>query len=185
MTGAVLVVGGTAILRPAVVALRAAGRVVAVLSRSRDRLVALPAGTAGVVGDLADPAGLAPVLAAPGHLSAGLAYLPDAAGAEGVPALAVLRAAVDGPLVVILTTAAAAAGPERPVDLDAIAANLRRRLVAAGDLRLLLLGWRPMRTGAPARWHTPAEISAAALECLDDPTPRLLGVVRPWTDRPG
>ena len=197
-SGRVLVVGGTAILRPAVVTLTAAGRPVVVLSRSRDRLTGLPAGASGIVGDLEDPPALERALAGLLRSAAGLAYLPDAAGPSGTSSLAVLRNAVAGPLVVVLTSAAAAAGPA-PVDLAAVRENLAGRLsgagTAPGDLRLLLLGWRAATAasatpGADAvvgitRWHTPAEISAAALACLADPAPALLGVVRPWSARPG
>lgn len=45
----------------------------------------------------------------------------------------------------------------------------------------LQLGWTDDPT---PRWHTPAEVSCAALEVLADGMPRTLGVVRPWSDRP-
>jgi hypothetical protein len=45
----------------------------------------------------------------------------------------------------------------------------------------LQLGW----TSDPGRrWHSPAEVSCAALEVLADGRPRTLGAVRPWSDRP-
>ncbi|MFE2374697.1 hypothetical protein [Streptomyces sp. NPDC059398] len=52
-------------------------------------------------------------------------------------------------------------------------------------VRPLVLGWRAEEGGT--RWHTPEEISAAALELLDAPAPAaaVLGRVRPWAGRPG
>jgi hypothetical protein len=45
----------------------------------------------------------------------------------------------------------------------------------------LQLGWT---IDEPHRWHTPAEVSDAALEVLADGGPATLGTVRPWRDRP-
>ncbi|GLI26494.1 hypothetical protein ARHIZOSPH14_07360 [Agromyces rhizosphaerae] len=45
----------------------------------------------------------------------------------------------------------------------------------------LQLGWT---AEAHPRWHTPEEVSAAALEVLRDGRSRTLGTVRPWSDRP-
>lgn len=45
----------------------------------------------------------------------------------------------------------------------------------------LQLGWT---AGGTPRWHTPAEVSDAALGVLADGAPRTLGTVRPWSDRP-
>lgn len=219
MTSRVLVVGGTGILRPAVDALLAAGREVTVLGRSPERLAALPPAVTGVVGDLGHPDALAAALAAaaggrPDRFTAGVAYLPavtdlarsgpaDRTGlidrdrpAEptGLAALRVLRGAVDGPLVAVLTSAVAA--PPAADDPAAVLGALVRRLVEAGtpaqDLRLLVLGWAvptpapstPSEPPGPVRWHTPAEVSAAALAVLGDPAPARLGVLRPWADRP-
>lgn len=200
--GGVLVVGGTAILRPAVDTLLAGGRRVAVLSRSRERLQRLPPTVLGVLADLDEPAALARALRDVPRSQACLAYLPGAGAAAAaavrtVPAvpwaLGVLRAAVAGPLVAVLTSAAAAP----PVEASAVPPQLRQRLeqdgAPAGDLRVLVLGWTASRPGVPPRWHTPAEISRAALDCLDGPDcldcldgrgPRVLGVLRPWADRP-
>jgi len=205
----VLVVGGTGILRPAVDVLLARGIAVTVLSRSEARVEALPPGVRGVVGDLDDPASLARALRS-SRPAAGacLAYLPgavpspvsadglvaaSAGGTDGLRtasaggpdrALAVLRAAVPGPLVAVLPSAAAAP-PTVIADVQpALAARLAVAGVPAGELRVLLLGWAAPTAG-PTRWHSPAEVSRAALECLDDPSTRVLGVVRPWADRPG
>lgn len=45
----------------------------------------------------------------------------------------------------------------------------------------LQLGWS---VAAPHRWHTPDEVSSAALEVLADGESRTLGTVRPWSERP-
>ena len=45
----------------------------------------------------------------------------------------------------------------------------------------LQLGWKD--AGA-YRWHTPAEVSSAALDVLADGRARTLGLVRPWEGRP-
>jgi hypothetical protein len=51
----------------------------------------------------------------------------------------------------------------------------------------LLLGWTHAGEDGAARWHTPAEISRAALAARGaaDGSERILGVLRPWGDRPG
>ena len=47
---------------------------------------------------------------------------------------------------------------------------------------VLQLGWFDEDAGP--RWHTPTEVSAAALAVLDDGVGRTLGSVRPWDRRP-
>ncbi|WP_204045090.1 hypothetical protein [Acrocarpospora phusangensis] len=47
------------------------------------------------------------------------------------------------------------------------------------DQPRLLLGWHPSK-----RWHTPEEISAAALRLTGHGDADVLGVTRPWDDRP-
>jgi hypothetical protein len=47
----------------------------------------------------------------------------------------------------------------------------------------LQLGWDT--TGSRMRWHTAEEISEAALQTWEHGHDSQLGVVRPWTDRPG
>ncbi|MGE6737182.1 hypothetical protein, partial [Streptomyces sp. NPDC059900] len=95
-----------------------------------------------------------------------------------------VRPVVAGPLVLLVTSEWAApgrpgtdAGPWTPNALPAEA-----RSGAAG--RLLVLGWHG--EGRTARWHTPQEISAAALALLDAPAGRdtALGALRPWSARP-
>jgi hypothetical protein len=53
-------------------------------------------------------------------------------------------------------------------------------LVVAADT--LQLGWHKGTTSS--RWHTPREISEAAMRVLADGEPVTLGTVRPWSDRP-
>lgn len=75
-----------------------------------------------------------------------------------------------GSVVHLLTSDAAA--PERvgpSVDLT--------RIPAVG-IRLLL-GWHPA-----GRWHTPQEISTAAIAVFDGGGERILGRLRPWAERP-
>lgn len=181
-------IGGTGILRPAVEALVAAGRAVTVLSRSPARLAQLPTGVAGVLGDLDDPGGLSAALARlPDRPAAAVAYLPGGR-AVAVAGLTVLGGAVAGPLIAVLTSAVAAPDAREPAagaDLAALAGELAASAGPGAAVRVLVLGWVPPADGSPARWHTPAEISAVALAGLSDPTPRQLGVLRPWAQRPG
>lgn len=98
----------------------------------------------------------------PGTLSGALLYGP--AVSEAV--VAVVAARCDGPVVHILTSRAA----DPAAALPAAAAGVRR----------LVLGWRPDRT-----WHSPEEVSAAALALFDsEDAADVLGVVQPWADRP-
>ncbi|WP_157520726.1 hypothetical protein [Herbidospora daliensis] len=43
----------------------------------------------------------------------------------------------------------------------------------------LILGWHPS-----GRWHTPEEVSTAALALAESGDDAVLGVTRPWGDRP-
>lgn len=185
MRRAVLVIGATGILAPAVDALRNAGRNVVAVSRGTRPE---PEGVETVHVDAEDGVALSDALAGRAWVDA-LVYAPAVSDSS----LEWLRAATRGRLVLVRTSAAA--DPRR------------------GDLAVppgtLQLGWRdadadsastgPEVTGAataagsgvPARhpppterWHTPAEVSAAALAVLADGTARTLGSVRPWSDRP-
>lgn len=90
-----------------------------------------------------------------------LVYRPAVSDAS----LGFVRAATPGRCVQVRTTAAA--DPALGI------------LVIPRDT--LQLGW----TADPEHpWHTPAEVSCAALEVLADGQPRTLGAVRPWSDRP-
>lgn len=131
--------------------------------RSRgDRVVAVSRhGASGSIGvDARDAAGLAAALAADAWTDA-LVYAP----AVSDESLAYVRSATPGRCVLVRTSDAAEPG------LGALAV----------PRDTLQLGWTE---GEAPRWHTPAEVSCAALEVLADGVPRTLGVVRPWSDRP-
>lgn len=118
-------------------------------------------GRAGSIGvDASDAQALSEALADRSWDDA-LVYRPAVSDAS----LAFVRAATPGRCVQVRTSAAA--DPALGI------------LVIPRDT--LQLGW----TGDPERrWHTPAEVSCAALEVLADGRPRTLGAVRPWNDRP-
>lgn len=167
---AALVVGATGVLRPAVLDLVGGGTEVIGLARDRGRLAALATacgpGFRPLAVDYTDDAALAGALAevpAPGF-SAALLYCP------GAPATAVrlLAERVSGRVVCLLTSSWARPG--------------RRRPAYGVSCVELLLGWA--REAAGTRWHTPAEISRAALDVLASGRPGTLGTVRPWRDRP-
>ncbi|EGJ73051.1 hypothetical protein STTU_0262 [Streptomyces sp. Tu6071] len=168
-------------LRPSVRALVARGTAVTAVARDGRALAKLAAECGPLVRALAADAG------APGFARA----LRDAGGRGGftgalvyTPALPVPRAKdlLGGTRVLILPSAWAApdaAGPSgasawTPDDLPAETAGSRR----------LVLGWHA--AAGASRWHTPEEISAAALALLDAParTDAVLGAVRPWSARP-
>lgn len=91
---------------------------------------------------------------------------------------------VAGPVVLLVTSEGAA--PSR-TGTDSQVWPLNGLPTAARSeeaSRLLVLGWHGQ--GHMARWHTPQEISAAALALLDAPAGRdaALGRLRPWASRP-
>lgn len=150
----ILVVGASGILAPAAADLIGRGHAVTGIARSGE---GIPVGVESVLGDARDPATFEGL-----DVDRALVYRP----ATTEEALAVLRARARGSVVVVEVSAAA--DPARgPLEL-------------APDT--LLLGWEPGEAGA--RWHSPAEVSRAALEVFDDGRSRVLGAVRPWTDRP-
>ncbi len=151
----VLVVGATGILRPAAATLAAEGHRVTGVARDA---TTVPAGVTPCSVDAHDPEALAAALGKQ-VWDAAVVYEP----AITADAWAVIERVVEGPVVWVLTSAAAAPDRADPLNLPGV----------------LLLGWDPS-----GRWHTPAEVSAAALEVLESGRPRLLGVVRPWAERP-
>jgi hypothetical protein len=161
----VLVIGATRILRPAVVTLAGGGATVVAGSRSAADLDALAAQVPGVVPVPADGLATGGLGTALTDLrlrpTGGLCYLPGADAAVRRQ----LAALVDGPLVQLLPSAWAAP-------------DAQRQDVGGPSLQL---GW----TGDPARWHTPEEISTAALDVLHKGRDAVLGRVRPWEERPG
>lgn len=187
-TGHVLVVGATRILRPAVTALAARGCAVTAVARSEDGLRRLVAETPGRVGplvaDVTTP-GFGGVLHRAtdrSGLTGALVYAPSGTP-EALEALT-RDLVVSGPVVLVLTSGWAApeasaerAGPWTP---DSLPASSR----PAPGCRRLVLGWH--RDAGGVRWHTPQEISAAALDLLGAPAEQdsVLGTVRPWEERP-
>jgi hypothetical protein len=162
-TRTVLVIGATRILRPAVTGLATTGADVLAVARTASDLDLLAGEVPAVVPvpcDALDVEALGAALAGHPRPAAGLCYLP---GAEADVRRG-LAALVDGPLVQLLPSAAAAPNAE-PADVGG---------------PVLQLGW----TGDPPRWHSPDEISAAALAVLSTREDAVLGTVRPWTDRP-
>jgi hypothetical protein len=170
----VLVVGGTGILRPAADALAAAGRTVSVVARGapepRGALhhVAADATDAGAL-----EAALEEAVRVRGPLALVVAYAPFAPP-EALGALA--RRARDVVLHVLPSAVAA------PGAAPAEAALRAPR--GPGATRALVLGWAETDDGA-TRWHTPAEVSGAALRALAVRGPvSVLGLLRPWARRP-
>jgi hypothetical protein len=179
-----LVVGGAGILRPAALALLREGHAVTATARTQASLDSLgraaegcPGEAYGIAGDYARPGALALALAsavaARGAFDLALVYVPGhaplarAALAEHPPAI----------MVDILTSGHGAPG---------VGEGDRRRAAARGRERSvrLLLGWVADPCGT--RWHTPEEVSAAALSAsrAPDGSELVLGALRPWHDRP-
>lgn len=164
-----VVVGSSGVLAPVGAALRSAGHPAAGISRGSrleqgdwDERVAL---------DARDPDAVASWLATRDLLPHTVFAYAPATSPEAFARLA------DGCEVAVLVVPSAWSDP---VGGDALAASWQ----LADDVRVLRLGW----TGDPgsARWHTPEEISAAALAlALDPASEEMLGRVRPWDERPG
>lgn len=159
--GAVLVVGASGVLRPAAERLIARGRPVIGVGRGGR---ALPPGCARVAVDAADAGALREAL---GALSWRDAIVYSAAAGEET--MRMLRASTPGRLVHVRTTEHA--DPARS-DAD-----------PGGALppACLQLGWTGDRRHP---WHSPEQISDAALAVLADGSSRTLGAVRPWVQRP-
>lgn len=153
----ILVVGASGILAPAASALVARGARVTGISRSRP----VPSGVVPLRLDAHDFRELDHALAE-ARWDVALVYEP----AVTAETLHRIVSAVDGRTVLVRTSAAAdpARGEPAPVR------------------NTLLLGWT--RSASGIRWHTPQEVSDAALDVLDDGSFRVLGAVRPWADRP-
>ncbi|MEU9635839.1 hypothetical protein AB0D80_15910 [Streptomyces tendae] len=193
-----LVAGATGALRPAVLAATARGDTVTALARTAGPLGELEHRTGGRARPLPrdyEAPGLPEALAGAARESpftGTLLYCPLATPAT----VRALTAAVEPgrPVVLLLTSAHAA--PDGEVGGGAVGARgdgaalawTPARLPAAArpvpGCRLLVLGWRTEPEGP--RWHTPEEISEAALRVLDADPARdaVLGRVRPWSSRP-
>lgn len=163
-----LVVGATRILRPALDELRAGGDRVYGLARGAAALGKLD-GVQPVAADVTSVSSVRAALRELPRFDAALVYAP--AAAAGV--LQRFAMQTDGPLVELFTSRWA--DPANRFTGDPAA------LPSVGVQ--LLLGWTS--DGASTRWHTPAEISRAALDVLASGRPAVLGAVRPWAARPG
>jgi nucleoside-diphosphate-sugar epimerase len=190
---AILVVGATGILRPAVLTLIEREEPVIAVARSRASLAALAehSDLVTVVSvDATDPGRLDAALASLPPCDAAIVYAPAIGGRATVTgrsgtvdspvsgagdSLDVLRHRVDGRVVLLLTSAAAHPGRDH-FEVDDLGPWTER-------LVRLVLGWHG--AGVDARWHGPDEVSRAALQALDDGIERVVGRVRPWRDRPG
>lgn len=179
-----LVVGGAGILRPAALELLRTGHNVTVTARTQASIAALAdaAGShrerlQGIAGDYEQAGALESALTqaieTAGPFELALVYT----AADARVARAALAAHPAGTVVDVLTSAHGAPGVD---------ARVRARYALRGRERSvrLLLGWA-IEAGAP-RWHTPAEISAATLAACEAATgcELVLGVLRPWRDRP-
>ena len=153
-----LVVGASGILAPMAAMLVATGDDVTGIARTRPA----PDGAHTI---LLDATSVAAVTEAIGKArwDRAVVYAP-AVSPESLPTL---TRAVGGRVVLIRTSSAA--------DL------VHREPAIRPDV--LQLGWT---TGPDdgTRWHTPEEVSAAALEVLRDGRGRVLGRIRPWEERP-
>jgi hypothetical protein len=182
--GHVLVTAATGALGPAARALAARGYAVTALARDRSALAELADGAGEwllpVAADFADPA-LPDLLGGAeqvfGRFTGALLYCPSAPPRVQQ----VLYERTAGPRAVRLLPSAWAEPPaDRPTALP------RRPPRNPAGVRTLLLGWHVMPDGRGTRWHTPKELSDAALELFDAAgvETQNLGEVRPWTDRP-
>lgn len=162
-----LVIGATRILRPAVIELAAAGVEVVAVARTEADLARLATASAHIRPWVLDYHDL-DALRTTRQFSSAVVYTPNApSGFEGV-----LRAAVAGPVVQLLTSSAAAERQDQPFSFAPLTSP-------PPPWCRVVLGWTAERS-----WHEPEAISAAALAALRDGRDRLLGLVRPWSDRP-
>ncbi|MFC8226373.1 hypothetical protein [Streptomyces sp. NPDC057287] len=183
-----LVVGATGALLPAVRAATALGDTVTALARTATALRDLERRTGGrsrpLPRDYRAP-GLREDLARASReipFTGALLYCPLATPST----VRALTAAVppDRPVVLLLTSAHAAPDSGAADGLPWSPARLPPAARPTPGCRLLVLGWRTEPDGA--RWHTPEEISGAALRVLDAAPAgdAVLGCVRPWSSRP-
>jgi hypothetical protein len=155
----VLVVGATGILRPAVVTLTTRGEDVTGVSRG---VAGIPDGARAMAVDARDREALAATLGGR-QWDRAIVYR-NAVRADSLPEIE-LR--VEGRLVLVRTSGAADPKRGEPTARP----------------NVLQLGWTDDGSGG-TRWHTRDEISDAALQVFEDGEYRMLGVVRPWADRP-
>lgn len=152
----VLIVGASGILAPAAAAFVARGVPVAGIGLTR----AMPAGVEAIHVDATDADALRAALG-DRRWSAAIVYEP----AVSSDSIGVVSGAADRVVRVRTSGAVDPAHGEAEVPEG-----------------VLQLGWTAGPD--PARWHTPEEVSAAALEVLADGMARTLGEIRPWERRP-
>ena len=178
MAGHALVVGGTGMLRDAVLALARdrevtvvarPGRRIAALAREIPRVHAAPADwhDAVALGDALDAA-----VADRGPFDLGVAWIHSDAPDAVVEAARRVR----GRFVLVLPCEAEHPSSPRP--------SRRAEIEALGlSFHEVVLGW--IEVGRGSRWLTDAEISRGALDGIADRRPRsIVGVVTPWSRRP-
>lgn len=173
----VVVVGATGVLAPLARSLIVGGWKVVGVGRHRDRLEALAAEVEGsflaIVADATADDFLPRLTGAieGSRVESAVVYQP-AISEENLRRLVELTT---GRVVVVCTsrTAAPTASPED-------AWSLRELTVSPDSVNRLVLGWHR----DPARWHDAAEISAAAADVFTNGEDAVLGVLRPWTERP-
>lgn len=158
--GRILVVGGTGILAPAALELVRQGYRVTVLGRGGR---AAPPGTDALAADAKDGDALRGALGA-AIWDRALVYSP----AVTRNTLDLIRSRVAGRCVLVRTSSAVDPEAGEPV-------------VPRDTLQL---GWVPATGEVPPRWHSPVEVSRAALDALASGEPRVLGSIRPWAARP-
>lgn len=164
----VLVVGGSGILAPLVATLTQAGR--AVITVGRDDHAHRSPLARPLRADTTTHAGARSVGEA-GPYDVAAIYRP----AVTDQTLAILLDAVSARAVVVFTSSVA--DPGNSGEITSLPERLRPR---AAD-GVLLLGWR----ANPPAWHSPQEVSGAAAAVLLSDKDRVLGVLRPWSARPG
>lgn len=158
----VVIVGASGLLWPAAAQLVMAGVAVVGVARSGDR--PMPDGVTPVLVDARDSDALTHAVAgAAADAEDALVYEP----ASSPDAIAALSELVRGRVVTVRTSWAA----DPALGEFAVAADT------------LVLGWTADDAGG-IRWHTRAEVSEAALAVLEDGAGRVLGAIRPWSDRP-
>lgn len=153
-----LVVGASGILAPLAAALVAEGDDVTGVARTRPA----PDGARTILLDATSAAAVAEAIGT-ARWDRAAVYAP----AVSPESLLTLTRALDGRVVLVRTSSAADpvhGEPAIPPDV-------------------LQLGWTTGPDGE-TRWHTPEEVSAAALQVLGDGLGRVLGRIRPWEERP-
>ena len=168
-----LVIGATGILAPAATQLRRQGQVIGVARRAVHRQT--PDGQADLAVNARDHVALARSLHDLSWDDA-VVYAPT----MSADSLRYVRERTPGRVVLVCTTewADPQGGYEMPP----------QHSVGEGALLILQLGWREdlaaARSAGESVWHSETEISEAALQVLESGQASVLGVIRPWSDRP-